>query len=123
MNDSGGNRVATPGQVPATLIESAGWGVFFIWIGIALLAGVGWGAAILGVGCIMVGVQIARRMFALKVDRVGLVIGLCLAAGGLVRWLGIPLDHAPLPAWIVPALFVALGIAIFASAWMRARKG
>jgi hypothetical protein len=121
MNTSEQGRTTETGRVSAAMIDSAGWGVFFIWVGIALVANVGWGVALLGTGIISLGSQAARSLFALKVDRWGLAFGTCLTVAGLAQWLDIPL--APLLSWVVPVLFVALGVAILASVWGRRRKG
>jgi hypothetical protein len=42
-------------------IDAAGWGVFFIWIGVAVLADVGWGVGLIGVGVIILGGLAARE--------------------------------------------------------------
>jgi hypothetical protein len=34
-------------------LDAVGWGSFFIWIGVAMLFNVGWGAGLLGVGVII----------------------------------------------------------------------
>jgi len=34
-------------------LDAIGWGIFFIWVGIALLADVGWGVGCIGVGVII----------------------------------------------------------------------
>jgi hypothetical protein len=34
-------------------LDAIGWGLFFIWIGIAILTGLGWGAGLIGVGVII----------------------------------------------------------------------
>jgi len=67
-------------------LEAAGWGLFFIWIGIALLADVGWGVGLLGVGIIILGAQVSRRYLAL-------VPILCIVAG--VALLASALDAGP----------------------------
>ena len=36
-------------------LEAVGWGLFFIWVGTALFAHIGWGAGLLGVGIITLG--------------------------------------------------------------------
>ena len=36
-------------------LDALGWGLFFIWIGIAFLADVGWGIGCIGVGVIILG--------------------------------------------------------------------
>ena len=42
-------------------LDAVGWGLFFIWIGIAVLAEVGWGVGFLGVGLIILGGVVARE--------------------------------------------------------------
>ena len=42
-------------------LDAVGWGLFFIWIGIAILADVGWGVGFIGVGLIILGVLGARE--------------------------------------------------------------
>jgi len=44
-------------------IDAIGWGVFFIWIGVALLADLGWGAGFIGIGVIILGGFAAREYF------------------------------------------------------------
>jgi hypothetical protein len=36
-------------------LDAVGWGLFFIWMGIAVLANVGWGVGFLGVGLLIFG--------------------------------------------------------------------
>lgn len=43
-------------------IDAIGWGLFFIWMGIAILADVGWGVGFLGVGLIILG-SLAVRIY------------------------------------------------------------
>jgi hypothetical protein len=45
-------------------IDAAGWGVFFIWIGVAILADAGWGVGLIGVGVIILGGMAAREYFS-----------------------------------------------------------
>jgi hypothetical protein len=42
-------------------LDAAGWGLFFIWIGIAVLADVGWGVGCIGTGLIILGALAARE--------------------------------------------------------------
>ena len=42
-------------------LEATGWGLFFIWIGIAFLANFDFGLGLLGVGIITLGGQAARK--------------------------------------------------------------
>jgi hypothetical protein len=34
-------------------LEAMSWGLFFVWMGIAVLAGLGWGVGFLGIGVII----------------------------------------------------------------------
>ena len=69
----------------AKTIERSGWGLLFIWVGTAFLANVGWGWGLTGVGLIMLGAQAARTWCGLKIDLLGLALGQCFAAAGLMR--------------------------------------
>lgn len=42
-------------------LDALGWGLFFIWIGVAILADVGWGMGLIGVGLIILGALAARE--------------------------------------------------------------
>jgi hypothetical protein len=42
-------------------LDAIGWGLFFIWMGIAILADVGWGIGLMGIGLIILGGLVARE--------------------------------------------------------------
>jgi hypothetical protein len=42
-------------------LDAVGWGLFFIWIGVAILTDVGWGVGLIGVGVIIIGALVARE--------------------------------------------------------------
>jgi hypothetical protein len=42
-------------------LDAVGWGLFFIWMGIAILADVGWGVGLIGTGLIILGGLGARE--------------------------------------------------------------
>ncbi len=91
-------------------LDAVGWGIFFVWIGIASVADVGWGAGLLGVGVITLGTQAARRYFGLPVERLWLVIGIVFAVWGAFEMFKIHLGGA---------LLIIVGIVIIVSALMR----
>jgi hypothetical protein len=95
-------------------IDTAAWGIFFIWVGIALLADVGWGVGLLGVGVIMLGAQAWRRYLGVRMELFSLVAGTLFAIVGIWNLFEVRVD-------IVPLLFVAVGIALIASTW-RSRR-
>jgi len=119
MNTGEQGQTKEPGRVSAATIDAAGWGLFFIWVGIAFLTHVGWGVGLLGVGIIALGAQAARKYFALKLDRFGLALGIVFVAAGVLLLLDIRADTAPILAGLIPLLFIVVGIAILASVWRR----
>ena len=122
METSEQGRPMEAGRISAATIDAAGWGAFFIWVGVAFLANVGWGVGLFGVGVIALGVQLTRGLLALKVDRWGLAFGTCLIFVGLLQWVDLHLDKAALPSWLVPAAFIAFGLAILVSIWARRHR-
>jgi hypothetical protein len=54
-------------SVPKRTVDRLGWGVLLVWIGIAMLANMGWSVSLFGMGLVMLGVQLARKYFELKV--------------------------------------------------------
>ncbi len=102
-------RVDANRRASTKKLEAAGWGLFFIWIGIALLADLGWGVGLLGVGIIILGAQVARRYLALKAEGFWVVVGFLFVVGGV--W---ELFHVQLA--LVPILCIVAGLALLASA-------
>lgn len=97
-------------------LDAAGWGLFFIWTGIAFLTDVGWGAGLLGVGLITLGTQATRRYFGLELEGFWIGVGFLFILGGIWR-----LFHIPFSPW--PILCVAAGVTLFASIFAgRARN-
>lgn len=113
--DADGDRAAI------ARIEATGWGLFFLWVGLALLTDVGWGPSLLGTGLIALGVQAARWRQRLPVAWWSVGFGLCLSVAGLAQWLDLPLFKAAWPGWVLPAAFGVLGIAVLVSTWGRRR--
>lgn len=97
-------------------VDVAGWGVFFIWVGIAFLADVGIGVGLLGIGVITLGGQLARKGLRVRVERFWVLVGLLFFLGGL--WTLLEID-VPL----VPLLFIVCGVAVLVSAITGKRWG
>ena len=89
-------------------MDAVGWGLFFIWIGIAFLLNVGIGIGLLGIGLITLGVQVARKNYNLELEKFWIVVGVLFVVGGL--W---ELFNVKLP--LVPLLFIVAGVAIVIS--------
>lgn len=95
-------------------LDAAGWGLFFLWVGIALLLDVGWGVGLLGVGIITLGEQAVRRYLGIGLDGFWVVVGLIFLVGGM--W-----ELAKIQISMLPFLIILAGVAIFASAFRRRR--
>jgi hypothetical protein len=92
--------------------DSAGWGLFFVWVAIALLAGFQLGIALLGIGVITLAAQAARWWVGLGPELFWVIVGLAFAIGGLWQ-----LFAAGLP--LVPVLLFGVGAALVMGAVRR----
>ena len=66
----------------ARRLDTVGWGLFFIWVGIVNLADLGWGIGLLGVGVLALAEQAIRLRYGINVDVFWVVVGLLLVIGG-----------------------------------------
>jgi hypothetical protein len=98
--------------VVAHKLDAVAWGLFFVWVGIALIANIGWGLGLLGVGVITLGGQVARKYFGLAVERFWLVVALFFVLGGVWELLGLQFS-------LVPIMLIVAGMALLFSAMRR----
>lgn len=96
-------------------IDATGWGLFLVWLGVALLANLGWGVGLLGAALITLGAQAWRWRRGLEADRFALVLGALLAVSGISNLLDWRID-------VLPVLLILAGAALLASAWRRRRS-
>ena len=94
MTVDASRQTATPTEKQ---LESATWGVFFVWIGIALLAHLGWGVWLLGVGAITLGAQLARKLVGLHAEVFWIVAGALFVLGGVAEIIPFEVDVALIP--------------------------
>jgi hypothetical protein len=95
-------------------LHAIGWGAFFLWVGIARLAGVSWGVGLLGTGLIILGAQVARKYWAVEVEKFWIAIGLVFGVSGVLQSFNIHIR-------LVPIVCVFAGIALLVSAFMHRR--
>ncbi len=86
-------------------LDAIGWGLFFIWMGIAFLLDVGWGWGMIGIAVIILGEALTRKKLSLNIGGFWIVIGLLFLAGGI--W---ELADVPLP--LAPFAIIAIGVAV-----------
>lgn len=121
MQDNTHDRMSDHQHSVARKLDATGWGLFFIWIGTALLANISWGAALLGLGVIVLGIQAARLAFGLAVEGFWLVAGIVFAVGGGWEMLEARLGRAPLPGGLLPVLSIVVGIGLIVTAFLHRR--
>ncbi len=92
-------------------LEGAGWGLLFIWVGLALTMRIGWGAALVGVGLIALGVQLARRWVGLALDGFSVTVGGLFVAGGIWEMVNGSVGLVPLLCFGVGLLLLVSAIA------------
>ncbi len=101
----------------ARKLDAAGWGLFFIWIGIAALASVGWGMTLLGVGVITLAGQAARKYSNLPVEGFWLFVAMLFVSSG--GWAALGLGRAGNRWDLVPIVCIVAGAALLLSALLR----
>ncbi|HET7419412.1 MAG TPA: hypothetical protein VFL27_03445 [Candidatus Dormibacteraeota bacterium] len=91
-------------------LSAIGWGLLFIWVGMAALFDVGWGYGLIGVGVIILGSQIAHMMVGEhQIDFFSTIVGVMFVFGGVWILFGIQVS-------LVPILIIVAGVALLLSA-------
>ena len=98
----------------AKKLDAAGWGAFFLWVGIALLLDVGWGVGLLGVGITTLATQVARKYCNLKLEGFWVGVGVLFVLGALGT-----LYEVELP--LVPIVLIVAGAALLVSVFTGRR--
>ena len=93
-------------------LGTVGWGLFFLWIGFALIMGFHLQISLIGIGVIILGMQLIRKYLKFKFETFWLIVGICLIIFNLVK---IPQINIP----IIPILLIVFGILFFISAFKK----
>lgn len=109
------NNSVRPGKTAyARQLDAITWALFLIWIGVAVLANVGWGWALLGMSGIILGAQVALWRKAEAIDTFSVACGLVFLVGGAWVVLGL--------TWpLAPFLLILLGAGMLWNAVFGAR--
>ena len=93
-------------------LDAAGWGLFFIWVGVSLLMDLGSGVGLVGVAAIILLGQAARRRFGLRLEKFWVVVGVLFLLGGI--W-----ELYQVQVGLVPILLIVAGGALLLSLFRR----
>lgn len=110
--------VASPSTIQqgiARRLDAAGWGLFFIWVGVSLLTDVGWGVGLVGVAAIIFLGQAARRFYGRSLEIFWVVVGVLFLLGGVGELYQIEFDMGPV-------LLIAVGGALLLTPFRRRRR-
>jgi len=99
---------------PEAKLQALGWGLFFIWLAIALFAQIELGVALLGVGVITLGMQAVRSYAGLRLEGFWLVVGLGFVIGGVWQLIAQELPLVP--------IFLLIGGAALLLSVLRGRR-
>jgi hypothetical protein len=103
------NQTLTKSDSLRKKTEAVGWGLLFIWIGIAHFASMSWGAGLLGVGLIILGIQTTRYLLGMKCEGIWVVAGIFLEIGGAWELFHIQIN-------LMPILCIVAGVALLGAA-------
>lgn len=98
----------------ARRVDAVAWGLFFVWVGIALVADIGWGLGLFGIGLITLGAQVARRSCALGFEGFWLAVGILFVLGGVWEMFGVDFS-------LTPVVLIIAGGALLLSAMRKSR--
>lgn len=90
-------------------LGTIGWGMFCLWLGIALFAGLQLNTTLIGVGIIMLALQGLRKYFGMKIEIFWIIAG---AVFLLFNLFNIPDINIP----VIPIILVAFGVIFIISA-------
>lgn len=96
----------------ARSIDAAGWALFFMWVGVALLAGFSWTVSLIGTALIILSVQAILLFRRESLD-------VFMAAVGAVLLVGAVADIYSSIWSLFPALLIVVGIAMFVDSFRR----
>lgn len=99
----------------ARSIDSIGWGLFFMWVGVALLASFSWSVSLIGTAAIIL---LTQGVLFLRGHRMDIF----MTAVGIVLLVGAATDVYDSLWSLFPAMLIVVGIAMLADALRRPKR-
>ena len=96
-------------RIAAKRLDALAWGLFFIWVGIAVLTNLGWGIALLGTGLLILGGQLAGKSMGLRFQGFWVVAGIFFVLCGIWALIDIRIS-------LLPVFCIIAGAALLVSA-------
>lgn len=93
-------------------LDSVGWSLFFMWVGVALLWGFSWTLSLIGTAVIIIAVQSMLFFRGERPDVFMAALGVVLLVGAVGNVYGSPWS-------LFPALLIVVGIAMLADTLRR----
>ena len=93
-------------------LDAAGWGLFFIWVGVSLLLDLSWGVGLIGVAAVIFLGQAARNYYRLRLEKFWVVVGLLFLLGGI--W-----ELYQVQVGLMPILLIVAGSVLLLSLFRR----
>jgi hypothetical protein len=110
MPRASGQGSSTEQSEVSQQLGSIAWAVFFIWIGIAALVAVPWGWFLVGLGILILAVQLARSQMNIKIEGFWVVRGAVFLISGLWTVLNLP------PWRLGPIVLILFGVVLLGRA-------
>ena len=96
----------------ARKMDSIGWALFFVWVGVALLTNVSWTWALVGTAIIILGIQAILLLKGESIDLFMSAVGVVLLGGAVA--------HIYALRWsLFPAFLIVVGLVMLADTLRR----
>lgn len=89
----------------ASMLDTASWALFFLWVGGSWIANLGVGVGLIGVAVITLGSQLVRKLAGLTVEWFWVVVGLLIALWGIWELNAIQVS-------LIPVLMIIVGLVL-----------
>lgn len=94
-------------QITLEKLDGIAWGLFFLWIGIAFLADLGWGIGLFGIGIIILGGQIGRKTMGFGFETFWVLVGVLFLLGGIWDLFSVRMSMTPIVCIVAGVLLLA----------------
>ena len=102
--------------------EAIAWGALFIWWGItALVPSLPNGTTITGIGLILIGVNVARRLSGIPISGFSTTLGILALVWGILELAGVLLS-LPFELPVFAILLIVLGVIVLGQALKKGRN-